>query len=634
MPIKKQWAIGVAMGVAGACAVGAAGFTLWHRPAHRPAEAAASEAVLDVTGPGGGSASSLANAVSSTLFPLGAEQSYSLKESSRLSTTSGQTLTQLDLQGTLRIVGLQTSPTIVVRAEFDGKLEIVAEAPDGGQVLQEVESGLADAVHEPFFLEYTSEGAFRRGLGDPKIKAYLAKMWTSFGEYLQFVRASKEDQWQVRESDRAGHYTADYERRAAGEVVKRKLRYETLTAQGLKGLDVLASNTTFQLDSNFALQALDLSEDTRATAGGGPMPGFDGSAKMTLARVGDPAHVADEQISNWLADAGRAVPFDDIQAESDERARDQARIGTFTLASAYARMQTFENADAGHDEKERASRAFVAFAALLRQNPENLAFVRAELGKKGPMTTTLLAALRDASTPESLKVLADMTGTSTSPLDPEDRMEAARDLSRAPTPDADSVRALKALRSDPEVATQATYGLGSALHNLQGQDPVVANDVRQTLTQQLTSATDDLGRANALIAFGNAGDAASLELIRSYTTDPSAQVRASAAQGLRRIPGPEADELLAQLSTDPAPEVRYAAADAISERSASPTLANALAALALHEPVDTIRAKAVDTLAVWLPDLPAIAPTLKVVAAADTNADLRNVARVALQKAS
>ena len=67
------------------------------------------------------------------------------------------------------------------------------------------------------------------------------------------------------------------------------------------------------------------------------------------------------------------------------------------------------------------------------------------------------------------------------PLDPFNRMEAVRSLSRVPTPSAETIQTLKDLRSDPEVWVQANYGLGSSLHKIMGTDPIQAADIRTTL---------------------------------------------------------------------------------------------------------------------------------------------------------
>jgi HEAT repeat protein len=314
----------------------------------------------------------------------------------------------------------------------------------------------------------------------------------------------------------------------------------------------------------------------------------------------------------------------------DEAALDRARIQGLTVREALARVQPLaQRGDAGAEVRDRAGRAYVALTALLRQDPSALAQVRDLLLKKGPLTDTLLAALRDASTPESQKLLAQMASAS-SPLDGYDRMEAARALSLVTTPTSDTVQTLKDLRSDPELGTQATYGLGSALHRLQDEDPGLAAQTRDALTSQLSSATTDGQRGAVLTALGNAGDSTTFDLIRKYVSDPSPSVRAAAAQALRRIPGADADALLATLCADPIPTVRESALDAISERTPDTVLVGAVSPVALGDQVFRARAMAVNLLAQWLPRDSTIAPALQQVADRDPSEDLRNVARHAL----
>src|SRR6185295_8607347 len=151
------------------------------------------------------------------------------------------------------------------------------------------------------------------------------------------------------------------------------------------------------------------------------------------------------------------------------------------------RLQPLARAGSSRAERERAGRAFVSFTALLRQDPGALGAAAANLRQAGPLTTTLLAALRDAGSPEAQALLAEMS-RSGSPLTPEQRFEATRALSLVATPTAETVETLRALRADPEVAAQATYGLGSALHRLDAQDPALASEVRGDLLGQLAAA--------------------------------------------------------------------------------------------------------------------------------------------------
>ncbi|HVU02958.1 MAG TPA: HEAT repeat domain-containing protein [Polyangiaceae bacterium] len=557
------------------------------------------------------------------LFPRGVELTFDLKEQTRIATSGGQSITELALRGPLRLTGLESESRALVRGEFAGT--VTAGAGDGTG-LGGVEA-LSAAAHLPFVLEFSPDGRFVAARGGVQIPAFVARVWISLGEYLQLLRDTEKDQWERHETDAAGTYLASYLQKGPFEIQKRKVMYESMSSDRLSSYDILKSSETFHLDVDGALRSILLAESTSANPGDGPLPAFEGTTELALDRTGD-ARVT-ERLAAYAADAAGALPLAERRKEEDAATRNRARIGGINLGDALGRLELFGAKNPTADQKDRAGRAFVALTAMLREDPSVLGVIKERLLQKGPMTTTLLAALRDASTPASQALLAEMASAN-SPLDPEMRMEAARSLSRVETPSKETVTTLKTLRADPEVGLQATYGLGSALYRLKGTDPLLASDARDTLTTQLSSATTASEQAAALTALGNAGDPSTLDTVRAYLTSESVEVRAAAAQALRRIPGFDADQLLAATCSDPAVDVRFSAVDAIRERQSAPVLATALAALAVRESEFQVRAKAVSTLATWAPQMPAIAEVLRVVAASDQSADLRNIAKVAL----
>jgi hypothetical protein len=560
-----------------------------------------------------------------SLFGEGVEQSYAIQYSAQASTLSGQPMTQMALRGSVRVVGVQTAPTQVVSVTFDGTLGELTGADAGA-----VSADLAEAVRRPFLLEFTRDGRFSGARGDAGTPAFVGRLWSALGEYLQLrtpaASEAKATRWEATEADSSGEYVAAYEEQADGAWQKRKLRYDKLTPKEAQRYDVVSSDVHFQRERGF-LKSLHLAEVLRAQLGAGsPVPGFESSVRLDLERTSGPAPV---ELSDASAQPG-AVSLKDSARRDQRHAEDLSMAAGMTVAETLDRLGGLGNrTDAGHVEKDRAGRAYVALTALLRTDPKALTAVRANLRKGGPLDVSLLAALRDASTPQTQGLLVEMSRDG-SPLDDEERLEAARCLSRVPTPTADTVAALKDLRSDPVVGTQASYGLGSTLHSLQGENGEVAEDARRALSQQLAGATSPGDQSVALIAMGNAGDSSMIDQIRAMVTSDSAAVRAAAAQALRRIPLPAADELLAQLCSDPAADVRASAVDAIRERAESPLLVPALTQLALREAEDPIRARAVNVLAQWIAGQPAIATTLSAVAKSDGNADIRNVAKNAL----
>lgn len=563
------------------------------------------------------------------LFPAGIEQIYRIEYATRVMTRTGQPMTSFTLDGALKLVRLSTSPAVIVRGELAGTVSVQAGQPGqaGGPAQGADAAALAAAVRRPFVLEFGVDGSFRGARGEPGAPAFVGRLWSALGEYLQVLRNGANREWQMRETDASGGYVARYEQQAPGVLAKSKLRYETVIAKTLTSYDVISSSSDFEFDGEGRLAALVLSETMKASLGSGPFPGFEATTTLGMHRTS--IRSAAGQLVAWLEELARTVPLKESAREDDERARARALIGGLSVAEALSRLKLFETPAAAHEDRMRAGRAFVALTALLRQDPSTLGAVRANLEKKGPLTTSLLAALRDASTPEAQELLAEMSASG-SPLDPEQRLEAARALSLVPSPTAETVEALKSMRSDPDVGAQATYGLGSALHSLAEQDPMLAGETRTALTDQLAGAKTAGEQATVLTALGNGGDPTTLDRIREYQTSDSASVRAAVAQALRRIADAEADQILAALCMDPSADVRFSAVDAIGERAFSEVLANALSTLVAGEPQYQARAKAVNILAQWLPDAPGIAAALAIVASQDPNPDLRKVANGAL----
>ncbi|HET7538738.1 MAG TPA: HEAT repeat domain-containing protein [Polyangiaceae bacterium] len=554
-------------------------------------------------------------------FPIGSSQTYAMHETSVVTANTGQAVMQLAFRGPLKLTALRAHPLLIVRAEFSGS--VVAGA---GSDAQATDSASSEAAHHPFFLEFSEQGLLLDAKGDPAIPAFVARVWVSLGEYLQLSTDVSAKTWERRENDATGWYVAAYEMSSPRSTKKRKLRYESMPSL-LSSYNLESSSSEFAMDDAGRLESFRLDERVQVDLAGGPLPSFHAATRLDLLRT---AHELEaSEVEGWLAALHNATSLRNLGSTSDEAAFDRERIGGRTLGDVFDQLRLARKPHVSKEEQKTIDRAFVALTALLREDPKALATVRHHIEQGGPETNTLLGALRDASTPATQKILAQMSGPD-SPLGPAQRMEAARSLSRLPAPTAETVQALKALRADPDVGTQATYGLGSALYRLKGGDPVLAAEARAALVEQLEAAHTEADLSAVLTAFGNAGDAAFVDLVEKRLADPSPAVRAAAAQALRRIPGARADALLARMCGDADANVRGSVIDAIHEREPSAVLAAALAAMVLREPEPDLRASAVTILAHWLSEIPGLAPTLAQVAATDPHPDIRLLAANAL----
>ncbi len=198
------------------------------------------------------------------LFPAGIEQSYRIAYEAKVGTTSGQALTGFSVAGSLSLVGLMDSPARLVRGAFSGTMSAVAQAGAPGPEPE----ALAAAARRPFALEFGRDGRFLGARVEPGVPAFVARLWTALGEYLQIMRAGDGERWQTEEADAAGRYLAGYERHGRESLGKRKLQY-TATAKATS-YEVQASSADIGLDDEGRLASFNLAETLRARAGSGP----------------------------------------------------------------------------------------------------------------------------------------------------------------------------------------------------------------------------------------------------------------------------------------------------------------------------------------------------------------------------
>jgi hypothetical protein len=365
------------------------------------------------------------------------------------------------------------------------------------------------------------------------------------------------------------------------------------------------------------------------------LPSFSSSTEIELRRSAGglpyPDAVAARAAAGALDLVAPGAPRPELGRADLDRQRTRGR----TLDQVLATMREFQKIDprtASKEDRDRFGKDFVALAALLALNPQELSRARGEIEKGSPIAITLIAALRDARTPEAQATLRELLGQPG--LDPTLRGLVARDLSHVQDPAPETVALFERLQTDPDVGVQATYGLGSNIHKLEKSNPTLANSTLRGMTSELSTSKSDDRRAVLLTALGNAGQSESLEVIEPQTRADSPQVRTAAAQALRRIPDARADELLIKLIQDPDGSVRYSALDAISERSPTAQLARAIADLAVVDPSVKTRYKATDLAGRWLPRFPELRVALESIAASDGDEHVRRVARVGLDRAS
>lgn len=549
----------------------------------------------------------------------GQSQHYDLEMRSAVGSSSATPQVKMGLRGQLELQMLSHAPRLV-RLLFTGE---VLGVPDNVGT----EAARAAFV-TPQVFELDEVGAPVAVRSDTGVPAYVTQAWSALLWSMQVSAGPRgATTWQTLESDALGTYQAQYSRRAINTIHKQRLRYTEALIAGL-AITIDNSQIVLGLDQDGHLERFTLAEEVHSSASG-PLPSMAGRYQYNLVRSAKSRLV---DLNELLASTGHLArsPVERARIADAEHTLDDARIQGRRFPDVMARLLAAEGSADGNDRA--LGREYIAMTALLRRDPQALALARQHLVEGGPLTLTLIAALRDAGSASAQALMVDMLAQPS--LTPQQRLEIARALGRVDRPTAESIEALKAMRNESGFGQQARYGLGSAVFRLKDVEPALAQSVLRELMTELAETSEDGARIMDLIALGNAGHPDALDTIGRFVSHGSDLVRAAAAQALRRIPGGRAEAMLIAMIEDTSPKVRYSSVNAISEREPSAPLLAAIAARAVHEPEFQARAEAVRAAAAWLSSgSREVRASLEQVAQLDPNPDLRKIAVNALASA-
>jgi hypothetical protein len=615
------------LAVAAAGVVVSGGLLAWH-VVHRPGS--------DNRGAAAASASSR-SPVFSVLprkWAVGEARTYALDLRSR-TTVRSQTLLAFYLTGNWALAA-------VAPREMRAQLE---EARFTSDTAKPADAAQLAAFNRGFLLEHffwlTRHGAVDSVGMDERMPSFVQNVLRAVIGMTQLVGpVDPAESWEAEERDNVGLYRARYSRLAAGGWQKRKLEYlETLNGGvslpagiGRAETKVVSSRCEFMLSAGGVLEELRCEEQTQIESDG-PLPPLRSATSLRLSLTG----TGHEQgrLAEWRASAN-AAPRTGISEGATSVGRkadvDVARIGGLTLPDILTGMGRIQE---DKDPKRAAKRArlYSALAALLRQQPEAVAQAVARIRSGDPDSNLLLDALGDAGSPEAQTALCELArGTD---AEPGVRRRSLTALCFVRQPTEVALQTFSELLDDPELGTQARYGLGAAVHQLQGTDPERAEQALQELTQPLHGAVTQHRLVTDLRALGNAGHQGSLADIEPYLDDPRAAVREAALQAIRRIPGAQVDGYLAAAITgDPARSVRQAAARLAGERRATWPLVTALRQVLMADPEDSVRYAALSVATRWVDTAPMLREPIQWVAEHDSNESVRSNAVRALARSA
>ncbi|MET0402624.1 MAG: HEAT repeat domain-containing protein, partial [Cystobacter sp.] len=504
----------------------------------------------------------------------------------------------------------------------------------------EVRRAMGVSMAKPFFLtvEHTGRVAFthfEENVDD--LSRGILRTLVASSQFV--VRGALSDTWHTdEETDTTGRYQATYQRRAPGRVEKTRQAYTHLTTpEGLEamGPDVkvsVSARAMFELGEDLWTQTLQTAEHLEVDTGEG-MPRVYNDTSVTLrllARQWDASLKGAFEATLGMLDT---APLANYQGRPADPLKHHRQIlGNRTFEDLMRALRALPEEKKAR-EYER-TQVLEQLRALFMLKPEEALKVPDLLRSSGlapDALSPMLGALSAASTPAAIQSLAK-AGADAS-LSADVRLDAVSALGMAGEPTREGVDALRNLTRDPNpmLRDTASLAMGNAAYQMTDDDARGTQALLHELKNTYRSATTPEQQALALRALGNTRAPDALETLRDALRSNSMQVRQSAIEALRNIPGPEVDQLLTRtLLTDPAHQVRRAAVFACGFRPLAPLLP-ALSQALQKDTADGVRTDIVYLLGTLRASVPEATPLLQWVHQKDPHPEIRRMAGVYLQ---
>ncbi len=467
--------------------------------------------------------------------------------------------------------------------------------------------------------------------------------------------------WRGQEVDATGEFSVEYSRRDDGITwTRRKLEYAApeATATPSAALDsapklhplvpestCTLSVTKGQLTKLESRERLELPLGRGMTYGGtielrmvlesrsqALLVNWEDAVARSVAIQPGKSHVAPGKVDSLDTTRGEGRNFEELLVILEATAQD-----TQALKDLVGSVQGTANPNAS-DQAAREARMrergkdFSATVAVLRSTPGSMAKAKAAISRGSPASPILLDALASVGTPEAQAMLVSFVEQTSIAL--ELRARAAAALMQVERPTADAVASLTGLTKDPRLSVHALYGLGTMSRKLRvAGDEAAALAIANTLVAELRAARSSAARSHVLRAIANSGHDRAFTVVRPYLTSESIKERTAAVDAIRLMSLPEVDELLLKvMDSETASVVRGAAVEALEVRRSSKALTDALSRAARSDKDSSVRLRAVNVLASWLPAHPEVRGVLEALAETESNPRVREAAIGAVAK--
>jgi hypothetical protein len=397
------------------------------------------------------------------------------------------------------------------------------------------ERGAIVGMHAPLDLVSTARGA-------------IQMLAASF--QLTIVPSGQGESWRAEEQDASGTYAAEYRLLSENAIARKKLRYTEVppVEEGSTPVkyEIQKSEARFELSPAGAIASCTGAESLVLDDQEGALPRLETKTTFRIARKSDTLR---KEVPEQAAEL-RALPARALNAAPEPEAMryelDLAKAaGGTRIDNILADMARTDPArGAGDPHAFRRLVASLAAAVRIDEDADDVALSQIDAG--GPYTAELLTALARSNRPKTLlKVVQKLRASSR--LAPELRARGLMALSKNASVDRSVVDAIEALTTEPRIGDGAVLGLGALSYRLRRTNPMLSQQIYESLAARLERATTYQQTELVLRAIGNAGNDAALPKIERFLANPNPKLRAIAVAALRRLEDPAVKILLAEV---------------------------------------------------------------------------------------
>jgi hypothetical protein len=479
---------------------------------------------------------------------------------------------------------------------------------------------LANAIEQPISVAYDARGVIAGVILPPELPPEASRLLRELASHLQ-VAVGAGPAWTAVAPEPAGECLISY-RRDGDRIEARKQRFVRVVRGGeLVAVDTTdgvptftRSSASYRVDRAGRVVDASIEEDqTSAVAAVGATAHAEVRVRVTQASA-----MLDLSRARAVASAGLR-PLTTVAGDDADAAPQVTRVPPAQLRARIEQAAASGDVAAMHQAQLQLSQA-------LASDPSGLPAVT-----NGQPGQALLAAIGAAGTAAAQAALLEIGRDAARPL--ETRREAIDAFHQVADASDDTMSALASLADDePALRENALLAMGALANRMRRLDGDGASAWAERLVEQYQQAHSDAERIVALDALGNSGDGAGLDVLEGALASGSIELQVSAAQNLRLMPAPRADQLLtAALVPGVDGRVRRAAMFAIGFRRYD-AVHGALDAIARRDPDVELRTSGLNALITYLQRDRAIdaLPLIRWIASHDGDASIRDAANRAL----